>query len=217
MAVQDKRDYIVNGECLVKVKGNGALALSGVVTNGQLHELGLAAEAITVTPRFYHSDIKVDDFGPNCPAEVQWLLAECNIRMTLVHYDLHVLRACVAESMGGGAIAAGTEGKMQPAGTVMGGFKVPYQSGFHYIGLNLMSPVLEFPWRFPTAYLAEPPLIMPLGTEKSLAQLNWRAIPYGTPVTTIIEESEAGDRITEGVPIEIISSGRVLWDHGTFT
>lgn len=177
-------------------------------------ELGLASDSITVIPRFYHLDYKVDDFGPNVPPEVQTLLAECFIKMTLVHYDDFILRLCMNESMGGGGFpmttldgSLGKDGTLAGAGTPLGGGKARLSNGNHFIGLNLVTIAGELNWRFPTAYLAEPPVTIPLGTEKSLVILNWRAIPY---VPLLIQASESDATFASQ---ELKSKGAVLWDH----
>jgi hypothetical protein len=154
-------------------------------------ELGLAADKISVTPRWKNEDIHVDDFGPFIPPEVLWMLADVNIRMRLIHYDQAALQICLAESMGGsvfGFFAPGRpapainqgpiDGLMAGAGSLLGNNCAPLASGCHYISLNLLSPVLGVPWRFPTAYLDAQPVVIPLGTEASIVDLSWRAIPY---------------------------------------
>ncbi len=154
-------------------------------------DLGLAVDKITVTPRWKHEGIKVDDFGPDIPPELMWNLADCNIRMRLIHYDQAALQICLAESMGGsvfGFFAPGRpapainqgpiDGLMAGAGSMMGNNLPVLSSGNHYISLNILSPVLNVPWTFPTAYLDAQPVVIPLGTEASIVDLSWRAIPY---------------------------------------
>ena len=164
--------------------------------NSALFQLGLASEESRITPNYVHMDVKVDDFGPQIPAEVLAQMSDVNIAMRLIHYDRNVLDACLAESLGlnGGNFAAGI---MTPAGYPLGQNLPVLASGCHYISLNLTSPQLNFPWRFPASFLTGPPVIIPLGTTTTIADLNWRTVPYArqTPL------------------IEIQSSGRVLWDH----
>lgn len=208
------RDFVINGETLVKVKF-GAHIPASVPGGSNLSELGLATERITVTPKFFHKDIYVNDFGPNTPAEVLAMMGDCTISMNLIHYDKNVLDTCIAESQGGTtvkpeniginlALNLGIAGVFNPTGTVMGGEypTIMYLSGCHYMGLNLSSPVLEMPWRFRKTYLIDT-VRYPLGTEKSIVSLNWRAIPYQTPPTGIAATTQ----------IEILSSGAVLYDH----
>lgn len=173
------RDYRISGECLVLVKGMGALITLDPfqpADKAKRWELGLARGPVTITPSFKHADIKVDDFGPDVPADVMVNLADCIIDMTLVHYDHDVLNACIAESLGGAANFA--EGVMVGAGVLLGGMNPPLTTGCHFISLNLTSPVLGMPWHFPTTYLHERPLVLPLGTKRTFADVRWRAIPY---------------------------------------
>lgn len=191
------RDYRIAGETLVIVKG-GAHLVSGSVGRGIAdgRELGLSADAIQLSPRFIHQDIKVDDFGPQIPADVMWNLADITIRMNLVHYDREVLDVVARESCGGGR---GLWGVLAPTGTIMGGNKFIFSSGWHYMSLNLRTND-DFSWRFRAAYLSVPPIEIPLSTRRSVTQLTWRAIPYREP-TSLFN------------PGEIVSSGVVLFDH----
>lgn len=193
------RDFIINGECLVKVKfGDQVRTTQFGIDNGNsaFFELGLASEGIRITPRYVHTDLRVDDFGPEIPAEVLSMLSEVNISMSLIHYDRNVADACLAESLGinGGNFFAGI---LPPAGSPLGNGLVVGASGCHYISLNLLSPQLQFPYRFRASYLTGPPAVIPLGTEATQLDLNWRTIPYVPQIA---------DR-------EVSSSGVVLWDH----
>jgi hypothetical protein len=186
--------------------------------------LGLSLDQVRVSPRFYHEDRLVDDFGPNAPVEVQWNLAEVNIRMVLIHYDKELLDVCWAESMGGdipiknpqgGVFPAGflprkvaNTGNMNPCGTILGNGLPVLSSGNHFLHLNLSSPNLEFPWRFNASYLSENPTELPLGTDTTAVVLNWRCIPY-VPLFTNVVITGGGARSV----IELSSSGAPLWDH----
>ena len=196
------RAFQINGATLVKVKGGGALASPSLPNEARLRELGLAADKIEIVPKWRHEEIHVDDFGPNIPVELQWMLAEVMIRMRLIHFDDTILTACITESMGGG-----TEGVMAPAGRPMGAGKAMFQPGNHYMSLNLLSPVLNKPWRFKSCLLVTEPLSTPLGTEAIAVDCMWRAIPYAL--------AGAGYNLAAGagVPGELVSSGTVLWDH----
>lgn len=182
------RDFVINGPTLVMVKGS-----EGNENLISLAELGLAQEGVRVVPRFYHQDTHVDDFGPDCPADVLWDLAEVTVHMTLIHYDDAILTACVNESMGG----AVTEGTLVRGGTPLGGGHALFDSSCHFISLNLTSPALGRPWRFPGSFLTGEPVEFALGTEKTAAVLRWRCIPYGRP------ESGLGG--------EVRSRNQVLW------
>lgn len=169
------RDFYVNGECLVLVKGRTDSSISS------LSQLGLAADPVRVTPVFRHQDINVDAWG-QAPADVQWMLAEMMVSMTMIHFDRTVLNTCIALSMGGGQPAVG---QMARAGTRLGGGVTRFMPGNNYIGLQLTSPVGGIPWQFFFTYLMDPPVEFPLGTEKSLLPLRWRVIPYPLPSTSL--------------------------------
>lgn len=165
------RDFFINGESLVYVKGRSD---SGI---GSLTELGLANAPIVITPIFHHKPINVNAWG-DAPAEMQFMLAEVRISITLIHFDSGVLDTCITESMAG----APSIGSLPRAGARMGNntarFAAGGAGGNHYIGLNIASPVGIKPYRFYYAFLAERPLEFPLGAERSAVQTFWRAIPY---------------------------------------
>lgn len=165
------RDFFINGQCMVWVKGRADSSI------GNLSELGLTTDQIRVTPVFRHRDIDVNAWG-DVPPEVQFKLAEVRISMTLVHYDSNVLEACVSESMAG----APAFGQLPTAGARMGNnlprFAAGGANGNHYIGLNLASPVGGRPWRFLTSYLTNTPVDIPIGTDRTAVVCNWRCIPY---------------------------------------
>jgi len=165
------RSFFINGETMVSVKGNINTTISSST------QLGLADGPITVTPDFRHRDINVDAWGnTEIPADVQVFLASVGVRITLIHFDRAVLDTVLAESLGG---MNGAVGQMPRAGTLMGGNGLArFAAGNHYIGLNLSSPVGNKPWRFFYSYLTGPPVEFPLGTEKSVAVVNFRVIPY---------------------------------------
>lgn len=179
------RDIQVNGEAMVYVKG---ATNSGI---GSLSELGLASDSIRISPVFRLKEVNADAWG-EAPFEMQFMLAFANITMTLVHFDTSVLDFCITESMGG-AVSAG---RMPRAGARLGNNVARFAAGNHFIGLNIAAPVGS-PWRFYTAFLTNNPLEYPVGTERSLVTLNWRAIPY------------AADPWNGGLG----ASGTYLWDR----
>lgn len=164
------RDFQINGEPMVYVKGQAGSAIAS------LSELGLCEGPVVVTPNFKHKDIYLDAWGgmDGAPADVQWMLADMTVSMELIHFDRAILNACLALSMGGES----TIGQMGRAGTRMGGGNARFVAGNNYISLNLSSPALSVPWRFFFTYLTEPPMEYPLGVEKSVVKLNWRVVPY---------------------------------------
>lgn len=204
------RDFQINGEAMVQVKGGAHTSLLGPdyrIDTAQ--ELGLSSEQIRISPIIHHHDLRTDSFGPNVPAEVLWMNAEVRISMTLVHFDRKILDTCLAESMGGLPAANLVAGELAPPGMPLGGYKQLYASGCHFMSLGITSPLQDLPYRFIACYLAQNPVEIPLGSERSLVQCNWRAIPYVVP-----SENEVGG----GTPLpprfkELICSGATLWDH----
>ena len=185
------RDFFISGECLVTVKGRSDSAIAA------LSQLGLPLADIRVTPNFRHRDINVDAWG-EAPADVQWLLADLNVRMALLHIDRAVLDVCLSLSMGGGQALVG---QFARAGTRLGNNLPRFAPGNNYIGLNLSSPIAGKPWRFGFAYLTGPPMEFPLGVEKSVVTLNWRVVPYTQDPAGIIAGLIFG------------ANGYALWDH----
>lgn len=161
------RDYNINGPVLVTVTNN-------VIGTGI--ELGVCSSQVIVSPTFYHKELYSDDFGNMVPPEHLWMGADAIIEMSLVHYDDQVLYQCLAQSMGGSKINS-----LAGFGKPMGGGQARGAAGNHYIKLTLASPDLGQPWVFPSAFLYQRPMMLPLGVERSLVTLTWRAVPYGQP------------------------------------
>lgn len=193
------RDFFISGETLVRVKGstNGALQTASV------QDLGLAEEGIVITPRFVRKEIFIDEFGPEIPVELMSLLADVTVSMTLIQFDPVVLDACLSEAMGGPA-PEGTNtpgnyaGIFKAAGSMLGRNSEIFENGCHYISLNLLSPVLNYPWRFFTSTLTDDPVSIPLGTKRSAVALKWRCIPY-----QLAGNDEENDT----------SASNGIWDH----
>lgn len=138
----------VNGPTLVTVNGS---------------ELGLSDSSIQITLSTDQQDVIVDAWGG--VNDVQAMFSEASISMTLVHFDYSVLQTAILQSMGASAF-----GQLPVAGTLLG-------SNSKFMSLRMTSPTQSVPWTFPTAYLKDQPLVIGLGTEKSIATLKWRAIP----------------------------------------
>lgn len=164
------RAYFLNGETLVTVDGG---------------ELGLAESPVSISIKYDHDDVKVNAFG-NSPPELQYMGMEASITMTLVHFDHALLSTCIRRSTGG----ASAVGQLARAGTRMG-------AGGHLMILRLTSPIESKPWRFPSAYLAAAPVTWPLGVERSVVTVTWRAIAF------------KADPYGGGTG----SAGAVVWDH----
>lgn len=198
-AITISRDFQTSGECLVSVKGCGALAVIG--SNGatpKLWQLGLADTGIRIVPRFFHKDVIVDDFGPDVPAEVLVHLLDVTVHMNLIYYDTGVLESVMSESTGGSVdnLGAPTPGTYVGAGTPMGGGVPLLTKGNHYISLNLTAPQNGIPWHFPSAYLYQTPVELPIGTTASVCKLVWRAIAYTSPLVTNTLTTFSSDFIT---------------------
>lgn len=217
------RNFQWNGPTMIMVKGTGALQDPNASEPGtpMLWELGLAQGVVTVSPKFYHKDIMIDDFGPEVPVEVLSMLALVDIDMTMIHVDLDVLYKCVLNSM---AVPNGPVGAFSGAGTPLGGNT---DATTDYISLNLTSPVLARPLRFRAAYLAVNPFEMPLGVKAMPIPLKWRAIPYKRLKWTVAGQAtdddailNNGQTIVNGAVVpngmvavyEMKSNQTVLWD-----
>lgn len=140
-------------------------------------ELGVCSDPIVVSVVNNHLDINVDAFGRGVPMQ-QYLIGEASIGMSLVHFDRGVLDTALRKSHAGATV-----GVMPRAGTLMSGF---------YMALRMSSPQASKPWRFPTAYITNENQY-PLGTERSLAVLTWRALPIVADPQTAL--------------------GAILWDY----
>lgn len=179
------RDIYINGEVLVRARGG---AVGAAVAN-----LGLCSDSVVVTPKFNHLDIQVDAWGGKNgpPMDVQWMLAEAQITMTLVHLDAAVLDACLRSSMGGAA----TAGRMVRAGTRLRGNNTIASTANNLIELYLTAPIAgggALPWYFPTVYMTGPPVQWPIGVERSLVQATFRAIPVPVIISGVADPYGAG-------------------------
>ncbi len=227
------RDYVIEGEVLVKVKGGAQW--SGIDL-GSPTELGLSTDQIIIKPNFKHKDVNIADFGPDIPADILWNLADVTITMNLIHYDRSVLERCMIEAMGGGRaivplLPLGTfayyAGTMAPAGTPLGRGLPLFASGNHFISLNLICAQSQYNWRFPSSYLSRNPVEIPLGTQASIVKVEWRAIPYSpltyqsgilvNGVVIVAPDPVLPGEVVGRVPIEQRSSGVILFDHFTDT
>ena len=253
------RAFVIPGETMVKVLGGGhnsgtLIFRSGMgMTSYNLVELGLATEEIKITPKFHRREVHIDDYGPEVPAEIMWMLAEVNISMKLIHFDQNILSVCLKNSMGGatanafpqGIIRGGDAdggrriglswggGVMKPAGSFMGNYKPLTYSGNYYLTLGLQCE--QFPesmryWRFFATYIDDV-FEYPVGTERSIVELNWRCIPYPVRLTYIINSgpgalgniglfisgtNTSGTTFNPGTISqsgELMSSGVALWDN----
>lgn len=227
------RQFVLNGETMVDVKG-GCHMSGGKI--GNLSELGLATDNIVIAPQINFKNVIVNDFGPEVPADVLIMLSSVKIYMTLIHYDTEVLDTCIGETMGNSqllrALASedGDEtiyigGMMGPAGQPLGGIKRIFDSGWHYVSVNLSSQILGQPWTFPKCYLNSLPVKIPIGNDLTQVYLEWTAIPYSDPyvsgvsgIGSFINGVFPYPRAVSGGTIgpytlrgDVPSSGSILW------
>lgn len=196
------RDLLINGEVLVLVKGSPSSALGTAV-----RELGLCSDSIRLTPTFKHLDVPLDAWGGanGVAPEVQAMLAEFQITMDLIHFDVDTLKDCLSAALG--STQTTTHGVMARAGTRLGGGidkDVAGGSGqvHHYVQLQLSSPVGGLPWYFPYTYLTGTPVEIPIGVERSIVRSTFRAIPYA---------GGAGGTTADPYNSQNFASGKVLW------
>ena len=195
------RSFYINGESMVAVKGT----IGSQIIGQGLTQLGLTDSPIVVTPNFKHKDINVNAWGSDeVPTDLQSFMSDCNVRMTLVHFDPNVLVECSQLSLN--ANPGSAFGTMPRTGLTMGGNAARFGVGNNYIGLNILSPIAGVPWRFLYAYLTGPPFTWPLGTERSLVTLNWRAICY-------TNDPFGGGTAQPGTVAGTGSQGAILWDN----
>lgn len=203
------RDYYIYGPTIVRAWG-GEHLLSGNLLY-DVTDLGLSSDPIRIVPNFRHTDVSVDDYGGEIPADVMTKMADATVSMNLVHFDRSAVDVCMKESTGG--TPSSVAGTLAPAGTMLGRFLPLHASGNHLISLYVQATNPSRTWRFPSCYLTGPTAEWPLGTRASAVSLRWRAIPYQIPLLS-------GEMfpLTQAVGIpnysgEIVSSGAVLWDY----
>ncbi len=157
---------------MVAVKGRSDSAIPNLTNLGLTNPQG----KVRVSLNLRHMDLLVDSWGNEIPVDVQWMLADATITMTLVHFDRTVFDTCQLLSMGNPSAL----GQVARAGNRLGGNSARFSVGNNFISLNISSPVGNKPWRFYTAYLTGNAYEFPLGTERSELSLTWRAIPFST-------------------------------------
>jgi hypothetical protein len=190
------RGFFINGPCLVEIGFPAQYGGSG------LEELGLSTDSVQVIPHFEHYEKHIDNFGPNVPADLIGLGGWAEVRMTLVHFNPVVLRACINESLAGGFGAFGGQftGLLGPIGEMFGnGVKAYRGTGSHFVGVCLTSPYIGFPWRFLSAVLQDQ-ATWPLGTKTSMVDLSWKCLPR---ITSPYQNSTT----------DLRSTGAAIWDH----
>jgi hypothetical protein len=161
------RTIYVNGEAMVYVKGMAGSAIAN------LSELGLSDDQIPMRFNPIYDDVIVNAHG-RVGTDMQVFLEDCMITMTLVHYDPVILTECYRLSKG----APNAAGNVARAGTLLGKGLARFAAGNNFIGLNIASPVGGIPYRFFFAYMVGPAMAIPVGNNRSIVTVNWRAIPY---------------------------------------
>lgn len=210
------RDWLINGATMTYVQGG-----THNVQIDSAAELGLSADQIRIIPRFPHQDIPCNDFGPGTPPDVLSKLADVTISMILVHYDQLVLEELMQNSLGW-TVPNPLAMKMGPYGTPLGGGLPMYYSGNALFSVSLVpcrnngqDPENQ-EYRFKSCYLEDQPVVIPLGTNYSMVDVRFRAIPYA-PLWASGNFPNSGTVINlNGVPHtsqEICCSGNPIWDY----
>lgn len=161
------RQIYVNGEAMVYVKGMAGSLIAN------LSELGLSDSQITMQFRPIFDDVIVNAHG-RVGTDIQVFLEDCAITMSLVNFDPVILNECYRLSKGGPNAA----GNVARAGTLLGNGLARFAAGNKFIGLNIASPVGSIPYCFYFAYMTGPAFVYPVGNERTICTINWRAIPY---------------------------------------
>lgn len=205
------RDFQIAGEVLVSVKGAEDTDISS------LTELGLSIDAVEVRVDMVHRDLKASAWG-GVPVDTQVMGATARVRMNLVHYDNTVLEWCERLSLGykGGqqSFQKFPIGRLPSAGTRLGNNKARFASGNSYIGLNLTCPLgPRGRWRFYYAHLHQTPVVIPLGTDKSVVQLEWRVVPYTRDPWNDGYGMGGTDEVTQSLDPDLAQFYGILWDH----
>jgi hypothetical protein len=214
------RDFYIGGETLATVWfGNHVdtfdlqnSSYGNFYTSGtaRLGDLGLAVDQIDHGGRFRYKYLTPDDYG-DTPAEVIVMPAEATVHTRLIHVNTAVLNAVLTCSQGGAAYpnANGQYAHVPLPGYLLGNNLPLLASGNYFMRLSLFSQQrgptgagVQTNYkevRFPAVFLDEEPFRWPLGTEASIVDIKWRAVPY-TPMNL------SGD-------VSALSSGVYTWQY----
>lgn len=201
------RGFVIPGEAMVSVRGP-----AGFFPSDNANKLGLATDEIQVRPSLNKLDVKVNAWGED-PVDVQQMGGEATITMNLVHVDRTILDTCIKLAMG--AAVANTPGTFGRAGLLMGNGLAMFNAGNRLISLNITSPIGgggravdgDRPWHFLSCYLADNPVVFPVGVQRSIIAVTWRAICY----TNDPWGDSAG--VQTGTSAGTGKAGAVLWNH----
>lgn len=198
------RDFQINGESMISVRGSSSAELIN-----EVQELGLTESPIRVSVEENYMDMIVDAWGNRVPADVQVMPGAATITMPLIHFDRQVLEDCMRESRGGATGTAtagpGTAGR---AGIRLGGGGLRFSAACHYFSVYISSPQSAIPWRFFFCYMPGTPYEYPLGTERTVALVTFRCIPYCG------EDPYSGGLTYGGSTTADGSFNALLWDAG---
>ena len=194
------RSLRVPGESMVYVRGPAGSVIAG---NG--NQLGLAVDEISITPQFFKEAVNVNAWG-QAPVDMQHMMAQVTISMNLAHFDRPFLDECIRLSMGGGT----TVGQTGRAGRLLGNNLAQFAQGNLYIGLSIAAPVEGKPWRFYYCYLADQPVVFPMGVQRSIVNCNWVAIPY-------TNDPWGGGTAQGGTVAGTGAENAIIWDHASTT
>lgn len=214
------------GEVAAEKAADDAAQELDFATLTRFSDLGLTVDAVDIRVNFLHADVKADSYGPAVPVDKQWVYADAHIRTRLIHYDPDILELCLREACAGGENPTGalTAGGFALAGLSMGGGGLPAErnfpfipnSGYHFVSLNIIPSVIapnSLPWRFPAAYISQKPIIMPLGTQRSIVDIHWHAIPYGVMSQAQVAQLSGGNlNIFTAATIPDVSANQALLD-----
>ena len=170
------RAFFVDGESVISVKAGAHITSPAAMSGSATVLLGVAEDAIRVTPRFHHFDVRNDMMGDS-PVEIMSHVMEAKITMNLIHFDRDVLDVVFTEALGGYDFADETSIR-DKAGALLGNNIALLSSGCHFLKMGIESHLAGKPWRFEAAFLDQSPFDFPLGTKRSRVMLNWRAISY---------------------------------------
>lgn len=174
------RQFNIAGQSLVQVIGPAGSLFPGTwgppvgpgLAGGA--QLGLSVDPIEVTVLINSEPVIVDAYGKNNPIDEQVYGGEAMMRMNLVHFDPVFLGEVVRLSLGGTA-----EGLLGTAGHLRGNNSVLGSSTNRLMCLSITSPLGNFlPYTFHAAYLKDQPIRFPFGAERTIVQLEWRALAY---------------------------------------
>lgn len=185
------RDYYINGETMIYIKGAVDSTYPAVT------ELGLCDIPIRVSVEYKHLDIKVNAYGEVSP-EKQAMGAMARVNISLVHFDRSVLSFLISQSLGGSPAI----GQLGHAGFRMGNGVGRFGAGMRYVSLGIVSALTAgdpniVPWTFHYAVLSNNPLEFPLGAERSLVTCAFDCVPYS------VDPWNGGNG----------SYGTTIWDH----